>query len=447
MVRTAATAYRMLHKFWVDAAPLLKAASRSSVVRNAASLYIIQLANYILPLITVPYLVRVLGPSGYGTVAFGQSFIAYFTLLVDYGFNLSATRRIAVARENISVVSRIAFSVWAAKCLLCLISFAILLVFLILSSTARELSNFLLVMFGVVVGNTFFPTWLFQAYERMTIACVINVTIRVAVLIGTLILVRHPTDYILYAALLAAGSVGAGLAGAVVGFRVFWLRAVMPAWQEIRKELAEGLPLFASLIAVSFFTSGNAFILGLLADRASVGYYSAGEKVMFALSGLLGPVSQAAYPRFSKMASRSVVLLIRGARSLLLGMGILGTVLTMAVVFGAPLIVQWLYGGSYEPTIVVMRILAPFIFINAVTNVFGIQVMLPLGHDRAFALILAVAAVANVFLATLLVPLWGYKGMAISVLSSGILVLVLQLAYLLIRGLFPFKGDFISKRA
>ena len=111
---------------------------RSNVIKNIFSLYIIHFANYLLPLIVVPYLVRVLSPSGFGIVSFAQSLIAYLTIFVDYGFALSATRKISVYRNNKIEVSRIFFNVLAAKGFLGLIGFIVLL---LLQSSRQHCNN------------------------------------------------------------------------------------------------------------------------------------------------------------------------------------------------------------------------------------------------------------------------------------------------------------------
>jgi len=107
----------------------------TSVGRNALSLYALQFGNYAVPLATVPYLVRVLGPEKFGIVAFGQGLMAYFSLVVNYGFDWSATRKIAVHRDDRDGVNRIVSSIWAAKTLLC--SGTALVLIILVSSCQR----------------------------------------------------------------------------------------------------------------------------------------------------------------------------------------------------------------------------------------------------------------------------------------------------------------------
>lgn len=413
----------------------LRAAFHSSIVRNIASLYAIRFADYIVPLIMVPYLVRVLGPAGYGVVAFGQGLINYLMLFVEYGFDLSATRKISAERNNLSAINHIALHVWAAKGGLSLTGFTALLAMIYLIPKLSEVSMLLVILYGLVLGNVLFPTWLFQGMEQMTAISLINLAMKLFVLIGVFALVRRPEDYLLYASLVSTGTVAAGLIGAAAGVRLFRLRLVRISLIGIVDVLKEGWILFLSKASVSLYTAGNAFILGMLTDNTAVGYYSAAEKLTKSVLGLLGPISQAAYPRFSKLASESKELMLLWGKRMLLLMGGAGCALGALIAGSAPFIVTTLLGSQYTSSIPVVRILAPTILLIALSNVLGIQIMLPLGEDRAFTLILFGAGALNVAGAIVLAPTWQALGMAIAVLISELCVTISMLAYLHVKGI------------
>src|ERR1700678_261026 len=131
------------------------------VLGNAASIMAVQAGSYILPLINVPYLLRVIGPEHYGLIAFSQAAMAYFVTLNDYGFNLSATRELAVRRDDPVLRSELYSTVMAIKCSLCLLSFLILC--LLVHFVPRFHSNgaVFFASFGIVVGTMLFPQWFF----------------------------------------------------------------------------------------------------------------------------------------------------------------------------------------------------------------------------------------------------------------------------------------------
>jgi len=407
---------------------------RTSVAKNVASLYLIHFANYLVPLIAVPYLVRALGPAGYGTVAFGQGLINYLLLFVEYGFDWSATRKISVARANSSVVNRIATQVWIAKGLFSVICFIILLALIAIVPKLKEVALFLVVLYGLVLGNALFPTWLFQGMERMVAISLINLSMKIFVLLAVFGLIRRPEDSPLYAALIGGSSVLAGFTGIVVAVRMFRLKPRKVRVTEIVEVIREGWILFLSRASVTLYTTGNAFILGLLTDHTVVGYYSSAEKLTKSILGLLTPISQAVYPRFSKLASESKERAVLWGRRMLFLMGGIGVLLTALVMLGAPIIVAIMLGPQYIPSVAVMRILAPIIFLIALSNVLGIQIMLPLGKDKPFTLILFCAGILNALWAIILAPIWRATGMAVAVVISELFVTVSMLIYLRVKG-------------
>src|SRR3989339_509467 len=146
---------------------------------NFFSLSVLQVLNYLLPLITLPYLIRVLGPEKYGLIAFGTAFLTYFQLFTDYGFNLSATKDISINRENNKKISEIFSSVIIIKTVLMLFSFII--IFFIVTSFSKFNSQkevYYLISLSLI-GNVLFPIWFFQGIERMKYITYFNVIARV----------------------------------------------------------------------------------------------------------------------------------------------------------------------------------------------------------------------------------------------------------------------------
>ncbi|MEM1944277.1 MAG: flippase [Nitrososphaerota archaeon] len=403
---------------------VVRAGLKSTVARNAASLYLIQFANYMVPLVMVPYLVRVLGPASYGAVAFAQGLVNYLMVFVEYGFDWSATRKISVHRENLEAVNQTALPVWAAKVLLALAGFVLLLALMVLVPKIRDVKWLLLALYGIVLGNALFPTWLFQGMERMVAISVINLGTKLSILVGVFLLVKRPDDAVLYASLLGGGSLVAGLTGAVVAFWMFGLRPRRVYPGEVWEVLKEGWVLFLSKASVSLYTVGNAFILGMLTNHTVVGYYTAAEKIVRGLLGLLGPISQATYPRFSKLAAESRERALIWGRRMLLFMGSIGSLISAAVYLFASLISSLILGLQYERSIAVIRILSPIILLIAMNNTLGVQILFPFRQERLVTGVVFAAGLINIVVALLLVPSLAEKGMAISVLIAEIFVTI-----------------------
>jgi len=415
---------------------------RSTVARNAASLYLIQFANYIVPLIMIPYLVRVLGPAGYGAVAFGQGLINYFMLFVEYGFDWSATRKISVHRNDPQVVNATALCVWAAKGLLALTGFGVLLALAGIIPRLSEEFLFLLILYGLVWGNVLFPTWLFQGMERMVAISLINLGMKLGVLIGIFTLIRKPEHYLLYAGLMSFGAILSGMTGMIVAFRMFRLRFDRITWSGVWETLKEGWVIFLSRASISLYTAGNAFILGMLTNNTVVGYYSAAEKIVKSILGLLDPIAQAAYPRFSKMAAESSEALTLLARRMMPIMASIGVILTTITFVTAPFLVDLLLGPSFVPSVSVVRILSFTIINISLATIWSTWLLIGAGREKVAAVILFAAGLVNLFSALILAPRFFEQGMAIAVLLSETFVNITSFTYICKTGTNPLNNIF-----
>jgi PST family polysaccharide transporter len=401
------------------------------------ALYVVLFANYLLPLITVPYTVRVLTPSGYGLGAFAVSFAGFFGTLADYGFNLTATRSVSVNRDSHHEVSRIATQVMFTK--------AVILghcagVFWLLTWAVPKLRGNNLVMwmgFLQVAMGSLSPFWLYQGLEELRFSARVNLAVRVAYVPALFLFVRRPADtwkWVLLQAVVAAVAAGILWLNAWLRLGVGWVR---PRWADLQTQLREGFSLFVSQAAVRAYTSGNTFILGMFTNMTVAGYYSAAERVVQMVLGLLGPVMQAVYPRASQLAASSRDAALQLTRKMMVFMGTAGFGLSAGVLVMAPWVVPILLGAKFHASITIMQILSPLPFLIAVSNVLGIQIMIPFKHDVAFALILVAAGLLNLGMASLLAPHWQGNGMAVSVAFSELLVTAAMFWYLGRRRLLP----------
>jgi PST family polysaccharide transporter len=374
---------------------------------------------------------RVLGPAGYGAVAVSQGLIGYLALVVDYGFTLSASRRIAVEREDVEAVSRTAAEVWAAKALLCLAGLALLGLAGYVVPPVREVRGLCLALYGTVAGNVLSPLWAFQGMERLVPVSLVNLAGRGLIVLATFGFVRRPGDVLVYALIVGGTYLATGLAGMLLAFTSLALRPVWPSWKGVGRAFREGGACFAAAASGSLLTAGNPFIVGLLAGHAAAGHYSLAEKVAFAAAGLLWPLSQAAYPRSSRLASRSELqAAYRGWRAKVLAvMGAAGAVLFGFLLGGASVIATVLAGPSAAPVAAALRVLAPVALLSAFTNAFGVQGMLASGQERALTVTLLAAGALNLALGLVLVPRWGEIGMAAAVVAGLALAAAVQAWY------------------
>ena len=267
---------------------------------NFLSLGILQGANYIFPLITLPYLVRIIGAEKFGLLAFATTTITYFVIITDFGFNLSATREISINRDNKKKIIEIFSAVFFIKIILLFFAFFLLTFLIIFFQKFKKDALVYFLTFGTVVGQVLFPIWFFQGMEKMKYITFLNIFSKSIFTFSIFVFVKEPNDYLLVPVLTSLGFIISGI------FALFIIKKNFQVWLQIvsfctvKYYFCDSCQYFLSRISVSIYTSSNIFVLGLFTNNVIVGYYSIGEKIYQALQGLYNPLITALYPLVAK---------------------------------------------------------------------------------------------------------------------------------------------------
>ncbi len=408
---------------------------------NIFSLSVLQVTNYVLPLLTFPYLVRVLGPEKFGLISFAQAFIQYFVILTEYGFNLSATRDISIFRNDKEKINEIFNSVMAIKCLLLILSFVFLC--LVIFNFKKFSDDWLVyfLTFGMVLGNVLFPSWFFQGMEKMKHIVFLNIFSQAIFTASIFIFIKKSSDYIYVPLINSLGFLAAGILALWLIVRNFQVKVYWPDLRSIRLQLEEGRHIFISSVAINAYTVSNTFILGIFTNNVVVGYYSAAEKIVRYVLGLSNPLSQSVFPYMSKLVTTSREQGIRFIRKMIVITGGASLVLSCLIFILANSVIVVLLGRAYGESVVVLRILAFLPFLIGLSGIFGVQIMLPLKYTRAFSSILVAGSLINIVLALLLIPLYQHVGVSVAMVVTEVFVTVAMFLYLKMKGieLLPFR--------
>jgi polysaccharide transporter, PST family len=410
------------------------------VVGNAASVMAVQAGSYILPLVNIPYLLRVIGPEHYGLIAFSQAVMAYFVTLNDYGFNLSATRELAVHRDDSKLRSELYSAVMTVKVSLCLVSFLILCALLHFVPRFHANEGVFLASFGTVVGTMMFPQWFFQGIEKMYWISLVNLIANIVFTVGIYVLVRHPSDYLIAALLQAGGKVIAGVLGVIILFSSERVRFSLPTLNQIRHRIIDGWHLFLSSAAATFYTSSNAVVLGFVCGMKEVGYFSAAYKIFAAAQMLVSPMCQAIYPHVCTLAHQSRELAVGYLRKAMVVIGGITLVGGLVVIPLSPVIVRLAMGPKYLAAIPVLQFMALTPFACAINNIYGTQGMLNFGMKPQYSRIIVISAFLN---NVILIPLcFWFKapGAAASALITETFVTVVMALMLYNKGVNLLPG-------
>jgi len=401
--------------------------------KNIFSLTILQLGNFVVPLLTLPWLTRVLGPNGFGRLGFAAAIISYFILLTEWGFNLGATRDIAIAKDQSKIKFRIFWEVIFARAALGLCGALILAVLVYLIPRFQENALLLSIGFIGVFASVLSPVFYLQGVERVSSMVGINLVVKFLSVPLIFIFVQSTDSLFIAAFIQAMVLLGSASANLWVLMRSGEIPFVLPNLARVMRQIHVSSSLFLSNAAISLYTNSSTVILGFVASDAAVGVFVAAYTVVRAALGLMGPISQALFPRISFLLNnqREQAEQLLGRVFLLqAGIGLLFTLLLAGV---SPFVVELLFGKSFGQSLAPLWCLSTLPFLIAISSVLGTQIMVPLGHNLAFSAILIVAGVVNVILAFPFGAIWGALGAALSMVVAEVVVTCIMIYFVKTR--------------
>ena len=385
------------------------AALRHPVVRGFAGLAGVQMVQLLVPLVTLPYLTRVLGPARWGEVAAALALGSLASTLPEFGFSVSASRTLARLPRHPPPAAFVT-GVVAAKALLAF--WAVALVLAVQRVPAAALADGRLVLGAALVAaaNGLWMAWYFEGREAAPAFFRVVVVARL-LYVGLLVaLVRSAADGARVPLLFGLSSALAAL----LALRLMPLtRHVRPA--AVGRVLREGLPGFLQRLFVMAYFAGNVFWMSLVTTPREVGGYGVAEQAVRGACFLLLPAIRALYPHYSRVGGGGA----RAAwmRFTLPAMAGAGALISLAV-FALAGLLPLAFGADFAPFVPVVRWLSPLPLLGALSQYWTVQGLMAHGRDRAVAALYALGALVDVGLAFALVPRGGATGMAIALLAA-----------------------------
>ena len=395
------------------------------IAKNYVALLFIQGANFILPLIIFPYLVRTLDSEKYGLVMVAQSVALFLTIIVDFGFNISATREVANLKNDKEKLSQFYWNVLSIKFVLIIITFLLLLVLIFCVDKFSEDPLVYLFSFGLVLGQAIFPTWFFQGIEKMQVITIVNVAAKLFFTISLFFVVLSPADYEYVPIFNGLGFVISGLFGFI--FSLQYVKFVFPKLSQVKGIIENSFSLFFSNFAVSLYTSSNTLILGFFAGDSIAGVYASMEKLILAIKSMYSPLYQAIFPNLSTKPYDEIRSYIDKIR---IPIGFFGLVISIIIFFRAKEILMLAFDDAlivgFSP---VFQILG-FISILSSLNMLYVTLYFPsIKKYKIRMKILVSGGFLNLIIALSLVKFYTIYGVAISAVITELFILILAVYF------------------
>lgn len=268
------------------------------VIKNFAYLSILKGLDIGLPLLIIPYLTHVLGTSYFGKYSFVLAIIQTINIFTSYGYLFSATKKISQNRDDKYVVNQIMNAVFAGRFIVA--TFIVVLVVMLSNIIFKDEYEWFMFLtaIGMIYGDIFIPTWLFQGLEQMKYVTIVNAIAKLLFTMLVFAIVTRQQDFKYILLLNSLGCVTSAFFSMVLVKRMFKLHLFIPKWSVVREELKDGFSIFLSTLGMSVYRNLNIIILNYFVSSSAVGIYALAEKVIKALQSLINPISQALYPHF-----------------------------------------------------------------------------------------------------------------------------------------------------
>lgn len=396
---------------------VIKSKDGSALASNFGYLMLLQIAGYVFPLITIPYLARVIGVEGFGKIAFAAAVIVWFQTVSDWGFNYTATRDVARNRDDLDKVSEIFSNVLWARILLMVASFLVLLLLTETISYFKDNQALLLITFLLVPGHIMFPDWFFQAMERMKYITIFNLLSKALFTALVFVLIKEKQDYILQPLLMSLGYIVCGI-GAMYIILVKWkVKLHVPHWSSIKQTINGSTDVFINNIVPNLYNSISTVLLGIYGGSFANGLLDAGRKFVEIGQQFLTVISRVFFPFLSRHNSKgnkhSLYMRIN------LSVAVCGS---FALLLFAPFIIQLFFTPEFEKAITVLRIMAFSLIFLSLSNIYGVNFLIIRGHEKKLRNITLACSIVGFITAFPLVYFYSYIGAALNILTTRILL-------------------------
>ena len=402
---------------------------QKSIKLNFIMNALLSLSSFLFPLITFPYISRILLPSGTGRVDFATSLISYFTMLAMLGVPTYGIRTCAKVRDNKELLSRTAHELLFINLIMSVVSYGLLAIALFTVPRLFDDRLLYVIVSSTILFNAIGMEWLYKALEEYTYITVRSLIFKVIAIVFMFLLIHEQNDYVLYGAI----SIFAASASNILNFfhahRYIQMRPV--GGYQLRKHLKPVFIFFAIVCASVIYTNLDTVMLGFMKTDVDVGYYNAAVKIKVALVALVTSLGAVLLPRVSYYLQQGKTEEFqRISRKALNFVFLIAAPFSLYFILFAKNSIYLLSGSAFAGSIEPMQIIMPTVLFIGLTGLMGIQILVPLGKEKYVLYSEIGGAALDLILNWFLIPEMGASGAAVGTLAAEVIVFVIQLLFL-----------------
>lgn len=404
----------------------IKELLKKKSVNNGLWLYALQFFNTIVPLLTIPYITRILGATQYGVFSLALNYTSYLQVVVEYGFALSATRRVALLKSD-DELSALFVSVISSRFILYFISIFITGIYVLLTNRNQEFYWCLIILAVALVGYCFQENWLFQGKQEMRFISISGIIARTITTSCIFLFVRSRDDILLYCILYSLSPIVINLIGTIIAVYRYKLKWKWISFKEIVFTLKDGMYVFFTNLSSKVFGAIGVTFLGVFESDYQVGVYSALYKIPYVIMILWLPISQVIYPISSKKIIDSYAsgrVFINKMRNYCL---ILFAGIALVVGLLSKQLSHILFGEEYSKYHYIIIPLLVWMILGILNNFVGIQTLVGSGHDKEYSKAFQIGVICTILFNLVFIYFFGIIGASVApMFSEGVLFLLLM---------------------
>ena len=398
---------------------------QQSLKKNFIMNAILAVSSFLFPLITFPYVSRVLLPEGTGKVSFATSLISYFSMFAQLGIPTYGIRACARVRDNREELTRTAHELLMINLIMNVISYAALIMALLYVPRLQGDRTLYVIVSFTIILTSIGMEWLYVALEQYTYIAMRSVSFKLIALILTFLLVHTKSDYVIYGVLSVFAAGASNVLNLLNIHKYIDLKPV--GHYNLRRHLQPVWIFFSMAFATTIYTNLDVVMLGFMTSDTEVGYYRTGVRIKEILVSLVTSLGTVLLPRSSYYIEHGEMNEFHRISRKALHFVILAAVpMSVYFILFAKQGIYFLSGPAYTGAIVPMQIIMPTLLLIGITNILGIQMLIPLGKEKIVLYSVLAGAVTDVILNTVLIPQYASAGAAMGTLAAEIVVLIVQ---------------------
>ena len=398
---------------------------RKSLGLNAFLNGLRSVLNLFFPLITFPYVSRVLSVSGIGIYNFSNTYINYFILIAGLGIATYAVREGAKYREDKSKINIFASQIFSLNMIATIIAYLLLFASLIIFKNLHNYVSCILIFSLQILFTTLGTEWIYTIYEDYTYITIRSIIFKIISIVLLFVLVRKPEDYLIYAAITVFSAVGSNFLNFIHARKFVHIRLTTKTnWHYHLKPV---LVIFASAIAVTIYVSSDTTILGLIKNDYAVGIYSTSVKIYQIAQSLLSALLTVTIPRLAFLwGQRRIGEYNQVLSKVVDSLGILVLPAAVGLIMLSREVVLIIASEKYLPSVNSLRIISWAIIFSIFAWIFSDCVLIPAKRENLVLRNTIITAIENIILNFILIPFMSYDGTALSTVLAEFTVMIMN---------------------